>query len=138
MKRDQAYTQNVWGFPSGSVVKNPPAHEETWVQSLIQEDPPCDGATKPVCYNCWAYAPEPRSHNFWAHKPQLKPVPPGVHALKQEKSLQWEALSLQLESSPHLLKLKKSPGSNRDPSQSKINNNKTKCFGNAHFNINKG
>ena len=27
------------GFPSGSVVKNPPAMQETWVQSLGQEDP---------------------------------------------------------------------------------------------------
>ena len=25
--------------PSGSVVKNPPAMQETWVQSLSQEDP---------------------------------------------------------------------------------------------------
>ena len=120
-------------------VKNPPAHEETWVQSLIREDPTCNGATKPVCHNCWACAPEPRSHNYWAHKPQLQPTCSGVHALKQEKSLQGEALSPQIESSPHLLKLKKSPGSNEDLSQSKINNNnKAKCFGNAHFNINQG
>ena len=27
------------GFPGGSVVKNPPAMQETWVQSLGQEDP---------------------------------------------------------------------------------------------------
>ena len=27
------------GFPGGSVVKNPPAKQETWVQSLGQEDP---------------------------------------------------------------------------------------------------
>ena len=26
-------------FPGGSVVKNPPAKQETWVQSLDQEDP---------------------------------------------------------------------------------------------------
>ena len=26
------------GFPGGTVVKNPPAMEETWVQSLGQED----------------------------------------------------------------------------------------------------
>ena len=30
----------VWGgFPDGSAVKNPPAMQETWVQSLGQEDP---------------------------------------------------------------------------------------------------
>ena len=28
-----------WGFPGGSVVKNPPAMQETQVQSLGQEDP---------------------------------------------------------------------------------------------------
>ena len=28
------------GFPGGSVVKNPPAKQETWVQSLGQEGPP--------------------------------------------------------------------------------------------------
>ena len=28
-----------WGFPGGSVVKNLPAKQETWVQSLCWEDP---------------------------------------------------------------------------------------------------
>ena len=28
-----------WGFPGGSVVKNPPAMQEIWVWSLGQEDP---------------------------------------------------------------------------------------------------
>ena len=27
------------GFPGGSAVKNPPAMQETWVQSLGREDP---------------------------------------------------------------------------------------------------
>ena len=35
----QTPTDNCLGFPSGSVVKNPPAMQETWVQSLDQEDP---------------------------------------------------------------------------------------------------
>ena len=30
-----------------------------WVRALVQEDPTCQGATKPV------------SHNYWAHVPQL-------------------------------------------------------------------
>ena len=29
-----------YGFPSGSVIKNPPAVQETWVQSLGQKAPP--------------------------------------------------------------------------------------------------
>ena len=30
--------EKSWGFPGGSVVKNPPAKQETWIQSLGQED----------------------------------------------------------------------------------------------------
>ena len=30
---------HIQGFPGGSVVKNLPAKQETWVQSLGQEDP---------------------------------------------------------------------------------------------------
>ena len=39
------------GFPGGSVVKNLPMNltvQETWVQSLIQEDPTCLGGASPV------------------------------------------------------------------------------------------
>ena len=43
----------------------------TWVRALVQEDPTCSGATKPVCHNYWACALEPVSHNYWAHEPQL-------------------------------------------------------------------
>ena len=30
--------KSIWGFPGGSVVKNPPAIWETWVRSLGGED----------------------------------------------------------------------------------------------------
>ena len=47
----------------------------TRVQALVQEDPMCHGATKPVRHNYWVWALEPASHNYWAHVPQLlKPV----------------------------------------------------------------
>ena len=47
----------------------------TWVRALVQEDPTCHGATKPVRRNYWACALEPVSHNYWARVPQLlKPV----------------------------------------------------------------
>ena len=32
-------SQGSLGFPGGSVVKNPPAMQETWVRSLGWEDP---------------------------------------------------------------------------------------------------
>ena len=36
----------------------------TWVQALVQEDPTCRGATKPVRQNYWACALEPACHNY--------------------------------------------------------------------------
>ena len=47
----------------------------TWVRSLVQDDPTCRRATKPVHHNYWAWALEPVSHNSWDCVPQLlKPV----------------------------------------------------------------
>ena len=39
-----------------------------WVQSLVQEDPTCHGATKSMCHNSWGHVVEPmlcdkRSHH---------------------------------------------------------------------------
>ena len=44
----------------------------TQVQSLLQEDPTCRRATKPVYNKYWACALEPISHNYWAHSLQLE------------------------------------------------------------------
>ena len=84
----------------------------TQVQSLVQEDPTCYGATKPVCHNYWAWALESVSHNYWADVLQLlKPTCSRAHMLQllsphaatteactpracapqQEKPPQWEA-----------------------------------------------
>ena len=38
----------------------------TRVWSLVQEDPTCRRAIKPVHHNYWACALEPVSHNYWA------------------------------------------------------------------------
>ena len=78
----------------------------TWVQSLIREDPTCYGATKPV------------HHNYWAC------------ALQQEKLPQLEAHPLELESSPHLLKLEKACVQQQDPGwpKNKLINQKRKHF----------
>ena len=43
----------------------------TRVWSLVQENPTCCGATKPVHHNYWACTLEPASHNYWANVPQL-------------------------------------------------------------------
>ena len=43
----------------------------TWLRALVQEDPTCHRATKPVRHNYWACTLEPASHNYWAHVLQL-------------------------------------------------------------------
>ena len=43
----------------------------TRVRSLVQEDPTCHGATKPVCHNYWACALGPTCCTYWAWAPQL-------------------------------------------------------------------
>ena len=40
------------GFPSGSVVKNTPTMQETWVRFLEWEDPPGEGNGNPLQHPC--------------------------------------------------------------------------------------
>ena len=43
----------IWGFPAGSVVKNPPAQQEMQIQLLGQKDPlPGEGNGNPLQYSC--------------------------------------------------------------------------------------
>ena len=45
--------RKIWGgFPGGLAVKNPPAMQETQVQSLGREDPPGGGNGSPLQYSC--------------------------------------------------------------------------------------
>ena len=46
----------------------------TWIPSLIWEDPPCRGATKPVCRNYQACALERGSRSHGYCTPSLEPV----------------------------------------------------------------
>ena len=95
--------------------------QETGVRSLVREDLIWRGATKPMHHNFWACAVEPSSCNYWVHESQLlKPLLPRARA-PQEKPLQWEAFTPQLESSPYLRQLEKSSHSDKDPAQPKIN-----------------
>ena len=53
------------------------------VWALVQEDPTCHGATKPMCHNYWACTLEPMSCNYWARMPQLlKPACPRACTLQ--------------------------------------------------------
>ena len=67
---------------------------------------------KRVCHDHWACALETGTHHCWAHVLHpLKPVSPRACAPQQ-----WEACTLQLQSSPLLTMLEKG-----DPAQPKIN-----------------
>ena len=43
--------------------------QETWVLSIVWENPTCLGTTKAVCHKYWACALEPAICNYWAHAP---------------------------------------------------------------------
>ena len=63
--------------------------QETQVRALVQEDPTCHRATKPVRHNYWAWALEPARRSYWAHVPQLlKPVhlEPVLHNKKSHRN----------------------------------------------------
>ena len=61
-----------WNFKNlhmglgGSVVKNLPANTKDTGSIPDPRRPPCHGATKPVHYNYWACALEPRNHSYWS------------------------------------------------------------------------
>ena len=71
----------------------------TRIRAMVQEDPTCRGATKPVGHNYWAHAPQLLSLCSRAHEPQLlspcatttEARKPRARAPEQGKPLQWEA-----------------------------------------------
>ena len=48
----QSIEASILGFPGGSVIKNPPAKQETLVQSLAQGDSLEEEMAKPLQYSC--------------------------------------------------------------------------------------
>lgn len=83
------------GFPHGSLLKNPAASARE--RQLVQEDPTCQEAAKPVCRSDWACPLEPAFCNSRSHC--------------------TEDTAPQLDSSPHSPKLERSPCSYKDPAQ---------------------
>ena len=86
------------GFPVGPVVKIYLSMQGTWVQSLVQEDHTCHGATKLMHHNYWT--PSPRAPTTEIHTPI-------ACAWQQEKPLQWEANTLKLKVAPAHCKKRK-------------------------------
>lgn len=103
------------GFLCGSVVKHLPPNDETWVQSLMGEDPTCHRAITPVHHNCWTCAPQPRKLNSWSlHVPEPELCKEGSHC--NEKPPRHER-----KNSHHTLQLEKSLCSSESLVQPKIN-----------------
>ena len=91
----------------------------TRVWALVQEDPTCRGATKPMCHNYWACALEPTSHNSWAPATTTEARVPRARAAQQEKPPQWEARALQQRVAPHSLQLEKARAQQWRPNAAK-------------------
>ena len=68
---------DLWGFPGGSVLKNPPAKQEMWVGFLGWEDSP-ERNGNPFQSSCLGYLMDRRA--WWAqrtrHNLVIKPPPP--------------------------------------------------------------
>ena len=92
----------TWDFPGGPVVSSPPAN--AGVTGLI---PGPGGSYMP--WGAWTCVPQ-----------LLKPARSRARAPQQEKPLQREAHSWQLEGSPHLPQLERVQCGNKDPVQPKI------------------
>ena len=95
--------------------------QRTQVRALVQEDPTCHGATKPVCHNYWACALEPVSHNYWAHEPQLLKPACLEPVLCNEKPLQWESHATATKSSPRSPQPEKARVQQQRPNTAKSN-----------------
>ena len=65
-KRIKNSKLNNRGFPGGSVVNNPPANAGN-MGSIPDLGRFHMHTTKPMCYNYWACALEPRNCDYWAH-----------------------------------------------------------------------
>ena len=85
-----------------------PPMQETRVQALVQEDPTCRGATKPVRHSYWACALEPASHNYWARAPQLLKPARLEPVLPTREATTMRSLRSTMKSSPRLPQAEKS------------------------------
>ena len=90
--------------------------QETQVWSLVWGDPTHCRASKRVC-QLLACALEPGNCHCWAHVPQLAKVAHSrACAAPQEKPLQWQVHTLQLERRPHRQQLEQKPTRKQGPS----------------------
>ena len=93
----------------------------TWVQALVQEDPTCRRAAKPMRHSYWACALEPASHSYQAHARQLLKPARLQPVLRNKWSHRNEKPMHSNEEQPPLATSRRKPvHSNEDPTQPKI------------------
>ena len=82
--------QLLRGFPDGSVVKNPPAKQEMWVQSLGDEDPLGEGNGNPLQYSCLG---NPTGREAWQAT---------VHRVAESQAASTEAWNARMHTTLHV------------------------------------
>ena len=108
--------------------------QATQVRSLVQEDPICHGATKPMRHNYWDCSLEPASHNYWARVPQLLKPACLEPVLRNRRSQRNEKPTHCNEEWPPLAATRESPTQQQRPNTAKnkyINKNLKKKKGNS-------
>ena len=78
-----------WGFPGGSVVKNLPANQETWVQSLNQKDPLEKEMVTHFSILAWKFH-EQRCLGPQKRRMQLSDWAPSVEDCSLRRTGRWE------------------------------------------------
>ena len=91
----------------------------TRVRALVQEDPTCCRATKPVRHNYWACALKPARHNYWARAPQLLRHTHLEPVLRNKKGTAMRSPRTATKSSPCSLQLEKARAQQRRPNAAK-------------------
>ena len=92
----------IWDFPGGSVVKNPPAKKEMWVQSLGWDDPLEEEMATYSILHSWRipWTEEPHRLQFmgsqrvrhnWATEHKSSVSPPPILAAPPRGLLLWDA-----------------------------------------------
>ena len=84
----------------------------TRIRALVQEDPTCRGAAKPVRHNYWACTVEPTSHNCWS------PCAWSLCSTKGEATAMRSPCTA-MKSSPHSPQLEKACMQQRRPNATK-------------------
>ena len=91
--------------------------QEAWVPSLVREDPTSCWTTKPSHHNYWNLCALGPPSRMSPRAASTEGLASGACGLQQERPLQREARTPQLESNRRPPQLEESPHSSKDPAQ---------------------